>query len=75
MLITPLLLVDCIVALVAVQWIRWLRQGQRTPLPPGPPGYPIIGNALDMLGPEIWEVARKWGNVFGKCTKPPQNLN
>ena len=61
----PLLLVDCVVILLTAQWIKWLRLSRVEPLPPGPPGYLLIGNTLDMLGPEIWETARKWGEAYG----------
>ena len=60
-----LLLVDCVVILLTAQWIKRLRLRRVEPLPPGPPGYPLIGNTLDMLGPEIWETARKWGESYG----------
>ncbi|KLO09750.1 cytochrome P450 [Schizopora paradoxa] len=65
MLLNPLLLVDCVVILLAAQWFKRLRARQSEPLPPGPPGRPLIGNTLDMLSPEIWETARKWGEIFG----------
>ncbi|KLO09748.1 cytochrome P450 [Schizopora paradoxa] len=63
--LNPLLVVDCVVILLVAQWFAQLRRRRIEPLPPGPPGYPLIGNTLDMLGSEIWETARKWGEVFG----------
>lgn len=35
---------------VLIQLQRWLENRGKLPLPPSPPGFPLIGNALDVIG-------------------------
>ncbi len=58
-------LVDCTIVVAALLWFALSRRRKAVILPPGPKGYPLIGNVFDMTVPEMWEVAQKWGKVYG----------
>ncbi|KLO17442.1 cytochrome P450 [Schizopora paradoxa] len=58
--------IDCIVLMIVFSWLKLLQQRKSPNYPPGPKGYPLIGNMLEMMVSEMWEVARKWRSSYGE---------
>ncbi|KLO09762.1 cytochrome P450 [Schizopora paradoxa] len=65
MLDLPMALIEGTIVAVLILWFTRLRRRGATALPPGPRAYPLIGNVLDMMVPELWEEAQRWGKSFG----------
>ena len=58
-------LIEGTIVAVLLLWFTQSRRRGSTALPPGPKSYPLIGNVLDMMVPELWEVAQRWGKSYG----------
>lgn len=65
MLDLPTAFIEGTIVAILILWFKQTRLRRAAAVPPGPKGYPLIGNVLDMMVPELWEVAQRWGKTYG----------
>ncbi|EIM83701.1 cytochrome P450 [Stereum hirsutum FP-91666 SS1] len=60
----PALLLTLLVSFSVYSLVHHYRSPLRK-VPPGPRGWPLIGNALDLGGPQLWLKLTEWRETYG----------